>query len=78
MYPKNPKSPCTRDCPNRTATCKVDGTCEKYAGYEDAKKDYYEARQRQLEADNALHDSYNRSLTPSRMRNYYAKKGGKK
>jgi hypothetical protein len=24
------KSPCTQDCPNRTVTCKFDGSCDKY------------------------------------------------
>ena len=24
------KSPCQQDCPNRTATCKFDGSCDKY------------------------------------------------
>ena len=27
------ESPCKQDCQNRTATCKFDGTCSKYADW---------------------------------------------
>ena len=39
-------SPCTKDCPERTATCKFDGSCEKYEAWRvkyDALVEQYEA-----------------------------------
>ena len=30
---KKPNPPCGRKCESRTATCKVDGTCDKWAEY---------------------------------------------
>jgi hypothetical protein len=28
------KQPCKSDCPNRTITCKFDGTCDKYEKFD--------------------------------------------
>lgn len=28
------KPPCKSDCPNRTVTCKFDGTCDKYEKFD--------------------------------------------
>lgn len=35
------KSPCVQDCPRRTATCKVDGSCPDFEVYEKVRMKSY-------------------------------------
>lgn len=37
--------PCVQGCPKRTATCKVDSSCQEFIEYEKARMDRYEERQ---------------------------------
>lgn len=42
------KHPCTKECPERTATCKR--TCKRWKEYEPAKREEYKERQERSEA----------------------------
>ena len=52
------KNPCTQECPNRTPTCKFDGTCSKYAEWRKAKDEHYwacvEVKTKQYEVDDYM------------------------
>lgn len=54
-----PKSPCIQECEHRTATCKRD--CELYKQYEAEYKEYFEKRQKILEA-NADFSEYKKKI----------------
>lgn len=41
--------PCTRDCPDRSPTCKC--TCERWAAWEAIKRERYAKRKRLLESN---------------------------
>lgn len=71
-----PKCPCTRQCEKRSATCRL--SCEEYQKYEILRMEYYKDNNAEREAENAIRDSRSRGITHSKMRNFYAKKGGKK
>lgn len=47
------KSPCVQDCPRRTATCKVDGSCKEFIEYDKARMARYEERKVQGEKNRA-------------------------
>ena len=52
MYPST-KSPCTRECQDRTVTCKFDGSCDKYVEW---KARIEELKQNAFNKDGQYHD----------------------
>lgn len=53
--------PCVQGCPKRTATCKVDGSCQEFIEYEKARMDRYEERQQRGERWYATNPYYGAS-----------------
>ena len=55
---KKASMPCKQDCPNRTPTCKFDGTCSKYTEWRKAKDEYYwanvNARNKEYDLDDYM------------------------
>lgn len=49
-------NPCKQDCPNRTATCKFDGTCDEYKKWreklDEQRKTKHSKKEIQKEIDN--------------------------
>ena len=50
------KNPCTQDCPNRTVTCKFDGTCTKYQEYRKARDEFAAIKQKTKDIQVDLND----------------------
>lgn len=46
--PIKPKSPCLKECENRTITCKC--TCEKYKKYEELYREYADLKIKYVDA----------------------------
>lgn len=44
-----PKCPCVPECPRRTATCKVDGSCQEFKAYEKERMHGYAEKDKQRE-----------------------------
>lgn len=69
-----PENPCAPDCPNRTVTCKFDGSCGRYGEYRQALTAHSEEASRenarQHAAAGVLNDGYDR-----RMRRMFHRKG---
>lgn len=47
------KSPCVQECPRRTTTCKVDGSCREFIAYEKERMERYEERKKEGEKNYA-------------------------
>lgn len=50
------EQPCKSDCPNRTVTCKFDGTCDKYEKFDAEIKALRRKRFKERERKNILDD----------------------
>lgn len=48
-----PKCPCVPDCPRRTATCKVDGSCPEFIEYDKARIAGYAENDRRCQKNRA-------------------------
>lgn len=49
----NNKCPCVPECPRRSSTCKVDGSCPEFIEYDKARMAHYEERRVQGEKNRA-------------------------
>lgn len=47
------KCPCVPDCPRRSGTCKIDGSCPEFIEYDKARMAHYEERKVQGEKNRA-------------------------
>lgn len=56
------KSPCTKDCHKRSATCHFDGTCPEYMEFEKASEKRREAKLLQSEMDDYVRNSIAKRL----------------
>ena len=61
MYKNNNGNPCKPDCPNRTPTCKFDGSCNKYSEWRKEFDDLNNKRWKEVEAQAAL-DNYTKHV----------------
>lgn len=62
---KKPINPCTPECGKRSASCKFDGTCTKWAPFEEKQKiyrDYMHNRRASMDVDRRRADRIMRQL----------------
>ena len=52
------EQPCKADCPNRTITCKFDGTCDKYEKFDAEIKELRKKRFKERERNRILGDHF--------------------